>query len=72
MSAALNYVCGKCLARLEHNKPDGAWRHAGRPNCGKEPVPMFLPLHRERLRRDTANRIVPDNGHHDGPRKRAV
>jgi hypothetical protein len=72
MSAALNYVCGKCLARLERDGPVGGWRHTGSPNCGKEPVPMFQPVHRQRLRRDTAHRVVSDNGHQDGRRKRAV
>jgi hypothetical protein len=48
MKAALNYVCGKCLARLERDGTGGPWIHAGAPNCGKDPVPMFRPMHRER------------------------
>jgi hypothetical protein len=50
MSAALSYICGKCLARLERNESTGERSHGGTPNCGRDPVPMFQPVHRERLR----------------------
>jgi hypothetical protein len=65
MNATLNYVCGKCLARLQRDESTGGWSHAGTPNCGRDPVPMFKPMPHERLRPDTGNRVVPD------PRKRA-
>lgn len=51
MSAALSYICGRCLMRLRE-KPAGEWTHAVAPNCGRDPVPMFRPMHRERLRQD--------------------
>jgi hypothetical protein len=54
MKTALNYVCGKCLARLDRDEPTGRWSHAGSPNCGRDPVPMFKPVPRERLRRQEA------------------
>ena len=66
MNATLHYVCGKCLARLQRDESTGAWSHAGIPNCGRDPVPMFKPLPREPRRADTGHRVVPDPG------KRAV
>jgi hypothetical protein len=65
MNATLNYVCGKCLARLQRDESTGGWCHAGTPNCGRDPVPMFKPMPHDRLRPDSGRRVVPD------PRKRA-
>jgi hypothetical protein len=69
MMAALNYVCGKCLARLEGDKrrADGASRQ---PDCGRDPVLMLQPVPRHLRRQEPQAEDCPAALRRAGPKGR--